>query len=234
MKMQVKVTLKPKEPFIVPFNYNHQLQSAIYAKLSRVDDAAAWHDGEEKLFVFGKLQGNYNVMEGKRLCFTNTISFEVRSPIFDFCDQFQRSLETEANIKLFDTFLDVAGVEVTNIHINEERALFETQSPVVIRTVREDGSTLYYSPRDAEFTEGLIRNFKRKYRVLYAQEPPEIYIRPIGVHREIACTYKGIWIKAYSGRYLAAGDSKSLELLYNAGLGIKTAQGFGMLKFPKK
>ena len=44
----------------------------------------------------------------------------------------------------------------------------------------------------------------------------------------IVTNYKGQYITAYKGQYVLAGERKYLDFMYQAGLGAKNAQGFGM------
>lgn len=233
--MQIQIIFKLTRPFCVPFNYNYQLQSAVYSKLAEINESDFWHDngyGEKnkfKAFVLGSLKGNYTIID-KHLCFTDTVSFELRSPVFEFCDAFQRSLELNPHIKLFDTVLDVYGANIINKHINSNSVVFETVTPVVVRSTLPDGYTLYYSPTDVEFVKGIKQNFIKKYSAVYGECPTEIEVNPLGIHKKVVTNYKGTWINAYNGRYELKGDSKSLEFIYNSGLGIKNAQGFGMVR----
>ncbi len=233
--MQLQITFNLKKPFCVPFNYNHQLQSAVYAKLAQVGVSDFWHNegfgdnGSFKLFVIGPLIGSYTISD-KHLCFTDTLSFEVRSPVFDFCDQLQRSLELYPTLRFFDTDLEVCDVKLTNLHINSSHVSLYTASPITVRTVDSDNKTIYYSPADKEFICGIKRILYKKYLAAYSTAAEEIEIIPVGTHKKTVTRYKGTWITAYSGRYEVSGNSRVIEFLYNAGAGMKTAQGFGLMK----
>ncbi|MCC8075170.1 MAG: hypothetical protein LIO95_04380, partial [Clostridiales bacterium] len=52
--------------------------------------------------------------------------------------------------------------------------------------------------------------------------------RPSRARGATATTYKGNYITGYGGSFQLGGDPALLDLLYNAGLGGKNAQGFGM------
>ena len=57
---QLIMTLQLKKDLIIPFNYNHQLQSAIYAKFREagglhIHDSGFGEGREYKSFVFGAL-----------------------------------------------------------------------------------------------------------------------------------------------------------------------------------
>ena len=75
--MQILLTLQPENELIIPFNYNHQLQSALYAKLregggAHIHDEGYGEDRDFKAFVFGALQGEHR-KEDKHFRFTGTV-----------------------------------------------------------------------------------------------------------------------------------------------------------------
>lgn len=233
--MQLRIHIHLQEPFGIPLNYNHQLQSAIYAKLAQTENGGIWHDygfgqynNEFKAFVFGSIAGNYRI-RGKQICFTDSMEIEVRSPIFRFIDDLQRSFELQPSLHLFNTTFAIDEMQVSNLHLNRTQALFQTASPVIVRNVLPDGSTVYYSPDDAAFVPALTNNFRRKYETVCKSPAGAVSVIPVGQHKKTVTQYKGLWITAYSGKYEISGSPKELEFIYNTGLGIKNAQGFGML-----
>lgn len=236
--MQLNLTFKLNEPLCIPLNYNYPLQSVVYRKLQEVSESNFWHDegflnnNLFKAFVFGSLKGDYKIVS-KHMLFSSTLSFEVRSHCFEFCDALQRSFELRPSIKLFDTTLPLQSLVVTNTHINSNNVIAQTNSPVSIHKTCEDGKTLYYSPPMAEFSEGLHSNFLNKYQAITGALPLQLTITPLGEHKKIVTTYKKIWITAYKGKYLLEGDNKAIEFIYNTGLGAKNSQGFGMLDIIK-
>ena len=233
--MQIQVMLRAAGELKIPLSYNHQLQSAIYAKLREVGESDFWHEcgfsftKVYKAFVFGPLKGSYSI-EGKHICFKRGVSFEVRSPLPEFCDAVQRSLELQPQITLFDTCLDVVEVKLSNQHINGCSATFTAESPIIAYSTDKDRYTHFYGPEDECFVRMLERNYKRKYIALFDQEPDDIAIVPIGEHRRIVTKFKDTWLTGWKGKYQITGSSRTLEFIYNAGLGSKNTQGFGLLK----
>jgi len=228
------ITMESKNELTIPLSYNHQLQSAIYAKLREVGESDFWHncgfvsDKLYKEFVFGRLCGAYSIAD-KKLTFRGEISLELRSPLLPFCDSFQRSLELNPRIKLFDTFLDVTSATLLNQHINTSEATFTTISPVVSHVTDSDGHTIFFGPDDAEFSDRLESNFVRKYSALTGCLPAPISIQPLGTHKKTVTKFKSTWVTAWQGNYRICGSYDCLEFLYNAGLGEKNSQGFGLL-----
>ncbi len=233
--MQIKILLRAENGLIIPLNYNHQVQSAIYAKLREVGESDFWHDcgfssdKVYKAFVFGALNGSYSVRD-KLISFNRDISLEIRSPMLSFCDALQRSIELKPQIKLFDTWLTVAGAGLTNQHINGRSAVFTAETPIIAYRTDEDKHIHFYGPDDECHAEMLIKNFRRKYAAMTGMEPDDIEVRAIGSHKKVVTNFKGTWLNGWKGRYKITGDYRALEFLYNAGLGSKNSQGFGMLK----
>lgn len=232
--MQIQLQLKPKTTLEIPLNYNYQLQSAIYSKLREIGVSDFWHDlgfGDKeafKLFVFGPLKGNYKI-EDKKIIFDDTVSLEIRSSIFDFCDDFQRSIEKNTTFKFFDEALSVCGASITNRHINSKRVIFKTASPIVLHTISGDGKTVYLKPESDEFLERLHENFYKKYYACYETEPPEIKIYLLDIGKKVVTKYKEIWVTAYNCTLEVEGPYDALEFLYNSGFGERNSQGFGMV-----
>ena len=233
--MQITLNLKPNKQLIIPFNYNYQLQSAIYTKLAEIGASDFWHDvgfgeiNKFKAFSFGPLKGKYTVANN-HIIFEDYVSFEIRSPIFGFCDDFQRAIELFPDFKLFNTELKVVNAYVFNKHINQNKALFFSETPIIIYTHQDDGFTKYFSPDDEEFFTGICNNFEHKYESIFNTPPEPIKIRPVGNFKKVVTKYKGTWLTAYRVQLEVLGSPKSLEFLYNTGMGTKNSQGFGFLK----
>lgn len=234
-KMQILLHLQPDRPLCLPFNYQYQLQSAIYAKLAEIGASDFWHNvgfGDTrkfKAFSFGPLKGKYTVSDNKIL-FENSVSLEVRSPVFGFCDDLQRALELHPRIKLFDTTLTVTKASIANLHINRSSAVFRTESPVLVYRNIERGKTRYFTPEEDEFYIGICNNFERKYEAVFQVPAEQIQIRQAGAFKKVVTRYKTTWLTAYHGIFEVKGSPKSLEFLYNTGMGSKNPQGFGYIR----
>ncbi|MGN1126014.1 MAG: CRISPR-associated endoribonuclease Cas6 [Ruminococcus sp.] len=233
--MQIQIQLEPQKQLFVPFNYNYQLQSAIYRKLSEIGASDFWHDkgfgdvNKFKAFSFGSLKGRYEVQNNKIL-FENNVSFEVRSPIFEFCDDLQRAIELFPRFRLFDTELRVTNATIFNKHINKNKVFFSTDTPITVYSGEDNGFTRYYTPDDEEFYIGICNNFENKFEAICRKPAEKIMLRPAGEFRKVVTRYKQTWITAYRGRLEVQASPESLEFLYNTGMGGKNSQGFGFLK----
>ena len=236
--MQILLLLRPEKPLNIPFNYNYQLQSALYALLHEVGASDFWHDRgfrsydiSYKGFCFGKLKGEYQTdMESKKMCFTNDISLEVRSVSFDFIDALQRALEQHPYIQLFDTRLDVVGASLMNRHIQNEELILKAETPIVIHQTLEDGHTYYFGPDDDDYFTRICNNARKKYETIRNEEAGQISLSPCSALKKVVTRYKGIYLTGYTGELLLSAPIKMSEFLYNTGLGEKNSQGFGFVQ----
>ena len=232
--MQLKVTMRTSRETAIPFNYNHQLQSAIYAKLREVGYSGCVHNGGYssshiyKAFIFGALEGKHTVTDG-RFVFADELSFEFRSPVFDLFDAFGRSFDQSPYFRLFDCLYKVVRTDIGNVHFTDGEILFSANSPVTVFSTMPDGKTVFFEPGSDEFLEYILLNYRNKYAAIIGGEAPAIDLTPLPPHRKIVTRYKKTWINAFKGNYLISGSSSALEFIYNTGLGAKNSQGFGML-----
>lgn len=232
--MQIQIQLEPQKQLYVPFNYNYQLQSAIYRKLSEIGASDFWHDNgfgninKFKAFSFGSLKGKYEVKDNKIL-FEKSVLFEVRSPIFEFCDDLQRAIEHFPRFRLFDTELKVTNAAIFNKHINKNKVYFSTDTPITVYSSEDNGFTRYHTPDEEEFYIGICNNFENKFEAIYRKPAEKIMLRPVGEFRKVVTRYKQTWITAYRGKLEVQASPESLEFLYNTGMGGKNSQGFGFL-----
>ena len=233
--MQIVLNFDLDTPLEIPLNYNYQLQNAVYAKLKEIGVSDFWRgsglgDSESfKFFVFGPLLGNYRIAD-KKIIFTDSVSLEIRSPFFDFCDDLQRGFELNPSIRIFDRTLFVSGAALTNRHINEESAEFKTVSPIVVCTKSESGRMNFLSPDSAEFIDGIHENFYKNYLAAYCTQPPELKITLLEKDKKVVTQYKDIWLTGYNCTLKVSAPSEALEFIYNCGLGERNSQGFGLVK----
>ena len=235
--MQIRLVMQPEKPLVIPFNYNYQLQSALYAMLGEVGESDFWHDNgfgdtaKFKGFCFGKLNGRYHADTAvKKLCFADEVKLEVRSPSFAFIDSFQRALEQTPFLKLFDTRLNVTDAALFNKHLPGGSVKLTAVTPVVIHRTLPDGHTFFFTPEDDEFYEGICNNAARKYESITGQASPEILLSPLGEFKKTVTKYKDFYITGYTGSFEIKTELKVTEFLYNAGLGEKNSQGFGFVE----
>ena len=272
IKMQIRLTLKPRlkpnqSSFCIPCGYNHVVSSMIYNKLGEIGVSDFWHDkgftgsnGKAfKGFVFGQLTGKHDIgpdpripgsENGDHIFFHDTITLEIRSPLFSFIDELQRSFELNPTVRLYDTTLDIINAHLDNKHINSSTAVFQTETPILVTKPTEQADKKWkktpVSPNEAEFFERICNNYEEKYETIFKREAHPIQIARIGYYKKKVVHYNGkskvnnqngksendksYGIECYQCRIIVQGSIESLEFIYNTGLGEDNSGGFGMLK----
>lgn len=238
--MQLSVNIRLEEPLSLPLNYNHIIQSVIYRSLSVMPDYASFlHEQgytnrkrQYKMFHFGQLTGDY-VVRGKKIIFQSYVMLEVRSPepllINILADNIWKNGITFGQRVCRDVEL-----ELYDYTVEKNEIIAEMKSPLTVySTDREFGRTYYFNPEEKEFYERINENFYRKYEAYYGVRP----FSPIQMEkieeipaRKLVTRYQGVYIAGWYGTYELRGERKYLDFLYQAGLGSKNAQGFGMFE----
>lgn len=117
-------------------------------------------------------------------------------------------------------------------------------SPIAVYSTLTDAAgkkkTYYYNPWEQEFQVKILENLRHKWAALYkGKDPPSIegaYIKPVRVSKrnEAIVKFKGTVIKGWTGLYELNLPGPYFQLAYDAGLGAKNSQGFGMVEVVRK
>ncbi|WP_022854100.1 CRISPR-associated endoribonuclease Cas6 [Thermodesulfatator atlanticus] len=237
------------EKLILPVHYNHILQAFIYRSL---DETLARFYHEEgyrflkrrfKLFTFSRLLAKDRSFDAQ----SRTITFKgpVCLKISAVDDRLLESLATylvkKGSFRLGRNTCELDAVEVEMPVSPEGPVLVRAISPITtystLTTPEGKKKTYFYTPFEAEFSEKLLENLRRKAAAYWgegAELPPlnGAYIRPLRVSKknEAIVNFKGYWIKGWTGLYEVNLPRLYFELAYDAGLGAKNSQGFGMIE----
>ena len=237
--MQLIVEHDVDEPLVLPINYSHILQSAIYASLGEGDMEYAdrLHNLQNqpmrrsfKFFQFSMIQGKYEI-RNKNIIFRNHISFEVRSISPDFIRCLKRGLE-ENGITYQVQHFDNVKLDILDYNVKEPDIVIKMKTPIcVYETNRDTKKTYYPDTNEPLFCKLVIDNFIRKYKAYTENEPnEELFFEVVNVEKRdhMVTKYKGFYISGWKGEYRLKGKPEYLNFLYQVGLGGKNSQGFGM------
>lgn len=241
MRLQIKHKVS-QEGLLLPVNYHHILQSAIYAKLKDTpyknlhDGGAVYEKRNIKMFNFSEIQGKYQIAD-RNILFTDEISYWITSPdknlLFALLNKIQEQGLTYGqqvydNVKIF---VDTKPITSETVHI---RML----SPICLYSTNpETKKNYFYSPEDKEFFTRLQENFLRKYQAFYGEEPkelPEISVKKVNNKHKKVTRYKGTILSGWMGEYTLSGPAELLNFWYEIGLGSRNGQGFGMFQLMKE
>ncbi len=241
--MRIEITFRGKEKTIaLPFRYPELVQGMIYRHLpahhaEKLHNQGFLHGKRRfKLFTFSRILGETirkPPLEKHQLIFRSPIRLLIASPIEWLLPEFAEALLRSERILLGSQSLWVEKISVYQPVEIQPPLRLKMLSPVTIystvQTATGKKKTYYYSPREAEFSELLTENARKKLALLYRTESRASFtLTPVSRPREHPIIYKGTLVKAYSGIFEATGDAELLRVTYECGLGSKNSQGFGM------
>ena len=246
--MRLRISLRTEDGSLqVPVQYNHLLQGLIYANL---DDAfSSWlHETGHaygmrrfRLFTFSRLFGKRESRNG-RVRFDGPVHFYLSSVDAEVLGSFAEHLLTKPTIRLGNTKCRVSEVGV------EPEPEIDPKKPVIVKalspitaystlfTPTGSKKTYFYAPQEREWGESLVSNVARKAKALdWSTDVDEdlegAYVKPHKVSKtdQQILSFKGFWIKGWTGLYEVKLPEPYFRLAYDAGFGAKNAQGFGMV-----
>ena len=236
MRLLIRHTIK--DELELPIAYGHMIQGMIYYNLKEVYDYSAYlHDkgvqyGQRKykLFTFSLLRGKYYV-KNKKIIFYENVELEISSPDI-FLMQILAAKINNEGIWYGKNHYKEVEVYISDDTVECEQITIKMLSPVcAYSTDMKTGKTIYYSPKEEDFSRLINENFFRKYIACYGIMPEsdiKINICKLTENDKYVTKYKGIYVTAWMGEFELLGKRKYLDFLYQTGLGSKNAQGFGM------
>lgn len=241
--MQLRISHKLNIPLVLPLSYHHIQQSIIYRSLEDEnmystklhDEGYNFGERAYRMFTFSQLKGKYEI-EGKKIIFRDSISFEVRSPEVTLIKLLKHNIE-QRGIEYIGQHYDHVSCEIDDKTIIQDTLYIRMVSPICVYSTIDEDQTYYYRPDEEEFYHIVNENAQRKY-LAYTQVPMASAVRlePIKVTQKdkYVTKYKGIYIGGWRGTYKLMGEPKYLDFLYQTGIGSKNSQGFGMFEINEK
>jgi len=240
--MRVCLVFNAAEGVTLPIHYNHLVQAMIYKNIS--DDLADFlHDGgfllgkrPFKLFTFSRLNGRFIIDRVKgRITYRGDLSLQISSPIERFVADIANSMVKKGSVLLGRNKLTVKEMAFpAGFEARDEKVTIRMLSPLTVYStlMTLDGrkKTYYYSPYEKEFSKLVSINAKKKHFLLTGRVlKSDIKISPLKV-REVIVMYKGNVVKGWMGTFALKGPASLIKTAYEAGLGAKNPQGFGMFE----
>lgn len=239
--MRLKINIKAKNNYKVPFNYHHILSSIIYNKIADLDLANELHDSTSfKFFNFSQLNiPRRKIVKDGIIAKNGKLNFYLSSPndllIRSLVDGFVNDLE----IKFKNEKLVVEKIEALKTPEFSEKSEFKTLSPINIRDMQEvDGKIKRrdLAPSD-KFFKGIENNLIKKYcifnNIKSTDNQIKVYSEMANVKRKRITIPKGpntTYHRAYMMDVILEGDIDLIEFAYDVGLGEKNSMGFGMIR----
>ena len=255
--MRIKLVLKPlHKDSSLSLNYPYSFSSLIYRIIasSSSDYADFLHNqgyknGSKsfKFFTFSRPQiESQRVNNGRIYILSNSITWQIASPIKDFLENLVKGLFQQEEILLADdglkNYFAVTSIEKLSSPLLQDKQTFKCLAPVTISITEiynDKRQKVYVSPDKAIFSELIRNNLIEKWRVLYSKDPESDHLdfnfdwdfinRQGGVNKvsKLIC-YKDINIRGYFAPFSVSGSKELIKLGYECGFGNANSQGFGM------
>ena len=227
----------------IPINYNHFIQSAIYANLEPGLACRLHEQGYQagnrkfKLFTFSRLMGRFSINKEKgTISFPDGAVLVVSSPDIVLIESFANRVLQKTYLRIEKAYFEISGIETKGHKILTNSIKLKTISPVVVYStlIKPQGGkyTCFYQPGEPEFTRLMGDNLRKKYSAFYDKtcSKDEIRVRLISRPRLHVINYKNTVIKGYSCNLEIMGPKDLLQIGFDAGLGSKGSQGFGCVE----
>lgn len=240
--MRLKINLKSKNNFKIPFSYNHIISSIIYNKIADLDLAHELHISNSfKFFNFSQLNiPKRKIVEDGIISKNGKISFYLSSPNDLLIKNLVSGFVDDLEIKFKNENLIVEKIEALKTPDFSEKSEFKTLSPINIRDTQEINGKLKrvdLAPSD-KFFRGIENNLIKKYCIFNNIENTDkkikVYSEMANVKRKRITIPKGpntTYHRAYMMDLILEGDIDLIEFAYDVGLGEKNSMGFGMIKY---
>lgn len=235
--MQLRLTFS-MDSTALPINYRPLIHGMIYQALAYdpafsavLHSAASGGDDKRsfKGFTFSPLMGQYAIAE-HTIFFHRQADLEIRSRDEGLIRLLHQSFSQKQTVRVGTEELTVTRCEMTDIHLQTNRIAIRMVSPVVAYRTDENGHTVFFSPDDEAFYSALVRNAQRKCQHFGLAQPFDLQISSLNkkLPGKQFSMFKKTYITGWFGSYLLEGDPGIIDLLYQAGLGAKNSEGFGL------
>ncbi|MEM3648024.1 MAG: CRISPR-associated endoribonuclease Cas6 [Nitrososphaerales archaeon] len=227
---------------VLPTNYNYLIQAVIYRNISR-ELATFLHDkgflfGKRrfKMFTFSRLEGHCVLdREGRQFVYEGDITLHISSPIEKFVEDLATAIMKKGSIVVGRQVVKVAELSFPVKPVMKNGKLkIRMLSPITVYStlMTYDGKkkTYYFSPYEKDFSILVNSNVKKKHFLLTGRNIKlDIRVEPLRV-KEVVVMYKGTVVKGWMGHFSLTGPKALITTAYEAGLGAKNSQGFGMFE----
>lgn len=239
--MRLKILLKSEKGKLkIPFNYNHIISAIIYNKIADLELANKLHSSQSyKFFTFSQLNiHRFKIIKDGFLSQNGTIDFLISSPDDYLIKSLVEGFLSDLTVDFAGTKLLIQKVELLPVPEFKEKIKVKTLSPIITRTKKEvDGEMKIWDLAPGNhFFKNLENNLINKYKkfndINETNKEIKIYSEFNNVKRKRITLKKGeeqTYHRAYMMDLILEGDIELLKFAYDAGVGEKSALGFGMV-----
>ncbi|WP_292594744.1 CRISPR-associated endoribonuclease Cas6 [Mesotoga sp. UBA5847] len=223
-------------PGPIPLDYRKGFMSLIKESLK---DSSS----EEFKRVYGKRAGRnivFNCCFGKDMRIDKkrenivlnspTFLFELSSPDTKLIAMIYNGLRKNREYAIFDSKIKLKDITPVNTLIrSKDRIRVRSVCPILVKSSPDSGSR-YLLPGEESFYGCLNHFCKVRYEEFFSEEfKGSVELLPLELKR-VVVKHMGTYHTGFKGIFELSSSSKMLQFLYDAGIGTRTSQGFGMLE----
>ena len=213
----------------LPLSYNSKLHGLIFSLLAAgdADYASEVHGRNNKLFTYGRLCGECRVLKARNeIVFFKKAELEIRSADDKLIQTLLKGCRCGEEYRIGTNTVRLEGCTLENRVIFAESIRARTASPLYYRT--QTNNTAF----DAELARyKLIEGARRSWTA--AGRNADDFCLDIefeGEQQRVHSQFDFICNNGWMTELVLRGNADTLNFIYNAGLGAKTAEGFGLIE----
>ncbi len=234
--MRAVIEFTPIKDSVIDYNYQYYVASAIYRSLGNINEslAATLHkQTTPKLYTFSWIQGRA-VPTDKGLLLKEGEKYRiyVSSPLKEIVSSVISAFLVEKKIKIDKLYGKITDIKILKTPRFDYSATFYTLSPILVRGYSEHKKNPHVDlePTDENFFEAVKKNLLKKYELFYGKKARGFEVVEVGRIRKKRIKIKDTYNTAWLMRMKVVGVPSVLTFAYEAGLGERTAMGFGMVE----
>jgi len=240
--MRLRLEFRFPNAVVLPWNYLDWLQGLLYDAMRRglprvarqVHDVGFRGEGKRyKLVTFSLLYPARHRRLAEGLQMEGPVLWWVSSPVENLLEAVVLGLLKEPEVRLGPQTVFVERVEVEPPPPWADTMTWRTLSPVCVSTGRMEGGRfrkVFVDPADPDFERILCDNLRRKARALgWAAPDTAVRLEWLKGPASQLLTVHGVRVRGWRGVLRVVGPPELLRVGYEAGLGERNAQGFGMV-----
>lgn len=253
MRLKVVLRLRFEKGSVIPWNYLDALRGLLFQAMAKASPRLASQVHDMGLEGGGKVYKllTFSLLYPRRkrthlLCGSTTRSLKngiflsgealwfVSSPLGGVMEVFAFGLLEMGSAHIAQASCEISRVEVLPERQFGKEDLFFTLSPIVVSTGVREGEKFvekFLSSDMPDFARILYLNLIRKYQALHGREPEgSIQFEFLSPFKSKLFEVSGTKVRGFQMRLKMKGSPEMIKLAYDAGLGERTTQGFGIVE----
>jgi CRISPR-associated endoribonuclease Cas6 len=256
MRLRIKF-LPEQKKFKLPINLNSYIRRLIQSQFDSFSHACgqqniikekngAKYNAEFDCYTFSQLQIPHRYINGDTIVGERCeVSLYISSPSQRFIYCLMQAMSELDTVKIADTIFSVSELEILPQPKIASPAFFTCMSPIVVTHPTHLEYMQFALPQDFDLSENLAEIMRQRYEDCTGDTVPDAAItlqfdanyvlrrqgkitKLINLINPENASY--LRVKGFLAPIILSGDSRLIQFAYEGGLGVMTADGFGMLE----